>query len=72
MPEKPESLVRSENYLAMLPSYSDYIFAHQRQKVCLSPESSPQFLSNLGPNPARTRLEKSGPIYNSEPFKFCA
>ena len=55
----------------MLPSYFDYAFVHLRQKVCLRPESSPQFLSTLGPNPVRirTRPEKSGPTYNSDSEK---
>ena len=48
----------------MLPSYFDYIFVHLRQKVCLSPELSPKFLSTLGPNSARIRPEKPGPTYN--------
>ena len=37
----------------MLPSYFDYIFVHLRQKVRLTPELSPKFLSTLGPNPTR-------------------
>ena len=41
----------------MFPSYFDYIFVRLRQKVRLRPESSPKFLSTLGPNPARTRPE---------------
>ena len=65
-PKKSESYVRSEN-LAMLPSNFDYVFVHLRQKAGLRPESSPKFLSTLGPNPARTRArpKKPGPTYNS-------
>ena len=37
----------------MLPSFFNYIFAHQRQKVRLRPKLSPKFLSTLGPNPTR-------------------
>ena len=37
----------------MLPSYFDYIFVHQRQKVLLKPELSPKSLSTLGPNPTQ-------------------
>ena len=48
----------------MLPSYFDYIFVHQRQKVRLRPELSPKFLSTLGPNPAQTRPEIPGQTYN--------
>ena len=53
--------------LAMLPNYFDYIFVHLKQKACLRPDLSPRFLSNSGPNPARTRIrpEKPGPTYNS-------
>ena len=50
--------------LAILPSYSDYIFVHLRQKVHLKPELSPKFLSAFGPNPTRTRPE---PSPNSNP-----
>ena len=50
----------------MLPSYFDCIFVHLRQKVRLRPELSSKFLSTLGRNAARTRLEKPGPTYNSE------
>ena len=64
MPEKPQSYIRSEN-LSMLPIYFDYIFVHLRQKVRFRPELSPQFVSTLGPNPARTRPERPGPTYNS-------
>ena len=49
----------------MLPSYFDYILVHLRQKARFRPELSPKFLSALGPNPARTQLEKPGPTYNS-------
>ena len=49
----------------MLPNYFGYIFVQLRQKVRLTPELSPKFLSTLGPNPARTRPEKPGPTYNS-------
>ena len=42
---------------AMLICYFDYIFVHVRQKVRLSSEISPTFLSTLGPNPVRTRPE---------------
>ena len=48
----------------MLPSYFDITFVHLKQKARLRPELSPTFLSSLGPNPARTRPEKPGPIYN--------
>ena len=51
----------------MLPSYFDYILVYLRQKARLGPELSPKFLSTLSPNPARTRLEKPGPTYNSVP-----
>ena len=51
--------------IAMLPSYFDYIFVHLRQKARPRPELNPEFLSTLGPNPARTRPEKPGPTYNS-------
>ena len=64
MPEKPQSYIRSEN-LSMLPIYFDYIFVHLRQKVRFRPELSPQFVSTLGPNPARTRSERPCPTYNS-------
>ena len=40
----------------MLPSFSDYIFVHLKQKARLRPELSPKFLSTLGPNPARKAL----------------
>ena len=39
----------------MLASYFDYIFVHLRQKVRLSPQLGPKFLSTLGPNPSPTR-----------------
>ena len=46
----------------MLPSYSDYIFVHLRQKARLRPE----ILSTLGGlNLAQTRLKEPGPTYNS-------
>ena len=48
-----------------MPSYFDYFFVHLRQNVRLRPELSPKFLSTLGPNPARIRPAKPGPIYNS-------
>ena len=51
----------------MLPSYFDYIFVRLKQIVRLRPELSPKFLSTLGPTPARTRIEKPGPTYNSGP-----
>ena len=57
MPEKNRKFKLSLKNLAMLPSYFDYIFEHLRQKVRLRPESSPKFLSTLGPNPARTQPE---------------
>ena len=47
----------------MLPSYFDYILVHRKQKVRFRPELSPQVLSTLDPNPARTRPEKPGPTY---------
>ena len=58
----------------MLPIYFDYIFVHLRQKVCLRPESSPKFLSTLGPNAALTRAppEKPDPTYNSDTQCFMA
>ena len=31
----------------------------------IRPEIRPKFFAKLGPNPARTQHEKSGPIYNS-------
>ena len=37
----------------MLPSYFDYIFVNRRLESNLKPESSPKFLSTLGPNPTR-------------------
>ena len=37
----------------MLSSYFDYIFVHLKQKVRLSSELSPKFLSTLGLNPTR-------------------
>ena len=45
---------------ALLPRYFDYIFVHLIQNARLRPDLSPKFLSTLGPNPARTRPEKSG------------
>ena len=63
MPEKIRKLGLKN--LPTLPSHFDDIFVHLRQKACLRPELSPKFLSTLGPNPARTRLEKPGPTYNS-------
>ena len=39
--------------LAMLPSYFDYIFVHQRQTARHGPELSPKFLSISGQNPTR-------------------
>ena len=62
--KKPKVKLSLKNLL-MLPSYFDHIFVHLRQKVCLRPESSPKFLSTLGPNPARTRPEKPGLTCNS-------
>ena len=50
----------------MLPNYFDYIFVHLKQKLRLRPELSQKFLSILGLNLARTRLEKPGPAYNSD------
>ena len=50
----------------MLPNYFNYVFVHLRQKARLRPELSPNILSTLGPNPARTRPEKPGPTYNSD------
>ena len=41
MPEKQQKL--SLKNLAMLPSYFDYIFVHQKQKACLRLELSPKF-----------------------------
>ena len=49
--------------LAMLPSYFDYIFVHQRQKAHLGPELSLKFCQLQAR--IRTRPEKTGPIYNS-------
>ena len=49
----------------MLPSYFDYNFVHLRKKTRVRPELSPKFLSPLGSNPAYTRPEKPGLIYNS-------
>ena len=37
----------------MLPSYFDYIFVNGRLESNLRPQSSPKFLSTLGPNPTR-------------------
>ena len=54
----------------MLPRYFDCAFVHLRQKVRLRPELSPKFLSTLGLNPAKTRPEKPGPIYNSDLLTF--
>ena len=65
MPEKNPKVRLGLINLAMLPSYFDDIFVHLRQKVRLRPELSPKFLSTLGPNAARTPLEKPGPTYNS-------
>ena len=54
MPEKKQTKVKlGLKNSAMLPSYFDYIFVHQRQKVRLRLELSPKFLSTLGPNPTR-------------------
>ena len=39
--------------LAMLPSYFDYIFVHQKQKARLRPDLSRKFLSTSGLNPTR-------------------
>ena len=50
MPEKIPKVKLGLKNLAMLSSYFDYIFVHIRQKVRLQPESSPKFLSTLGPN----------------------
>ena len=53
MPEKKTTKVKLDlKNLAMLSSYLDYIFVHQRQakKERFKPELSPQFLSTLGPN----------------------
>ena len=41
----------------MLLSYFAYSCVHLKQKVRLRPELSRKFLSNLGPNPARTRAK---------------
>ena len=49
MPEQTQKLKLGQKNLAMLPSYFDYIFVHLRQKARLRPESSPKFLSTLGP-----------------------
>ena len=38
-------------------------------KHCMRPEINPKFLLKLGPNPARTRIEKPSPIYNSAACK---
>ena len=68
MPEKNPKVKLGLKNLAMLPSYFDYMFVRLTQKVSLSPEVSPKFLSTLGPNPALTRArpEKPGPTYNSD------
>ena len=52
MPEKKTKVKLGLKNLAMLPSYFDYIFVHQKQKVRLRPELSPKFLSTLGSHPA--------------------
>ena len=43
--------------LATLPSYSDNIFVHLKQKALLRPDLNPRFLSILDQNPARVRPE---------------
>ena len=53
MPEKKTKVKLGMKYLAMLPSYFDYIFVYLRQKVRLMPELSPKFLSTLEPNTIR-------------------
>ena len=64
MPGKNSKVKLGLKNLAMLPSYFEHIFVHLRKKARLRPELSPKFLSTLGPNPARTRPEKPGSIYN--------
>ena len=49
----------------MLQNSFDYIFVHLRQKVSLTSELSPKFLSTLGSNPAQAWPKKPGPTYNS-------
>ena len=68
MPEKNPKVKIGLKHFAMLPSYFDYNFVHLRQKARLRPELSPNILSTLGLNPARTqtRPKKPGPTYNSE------
>ena len=51
-PKNPKVKLGLKN-LAMLPSYFDYIFVSRRLESNLRPESSPKFLSTLGPNPTR-------------------
>ena len=63
-PKKPKVKLSLKN-LPLLPSYFEYIFVHLRQKVRLRPELRPNFLSTLGPNPARAPVEKPGQTYNS-------
>ena len=54
MPEKNPKVKLGLKNLAMLPSYFDYIFVHQRQKVRLRSEIS----VNFRPNPTlKARLE---------------
>ena len=65
MPVKNPKVKFGLKNLVLLPSYFDFIFVHLSQKVRLRLELSPNFLSTLGPNPARTHPEKSGRTYNS-------
>ena len=51
-PRKPKAKLGLKDLAALL-SYFDYIFVHVRQKARLRPESSPKFLSPLGPNSTR-------------------
>ena len=53
MPEKETKVKLDLKKLAMLPSYFDYTFVYQRQKVRLRPELSPKFFSTFGPNPTQ-------------------
>ena len=53
MPPKNPKVELGLKNLAILPSYFDYFFVHQRQKVRLRPKLSLKFFSTLGPNPTR-------------------
>ena len=73
MPPKKPKVELGLKHFAILPSYFDYFFVHQRQKVRLRLELSPKFFSTLGPNPAQTRIrpKKPGPTYNSAMYSDC-